>query len=171
MALENIFYTYDALGRNGGYIKIYKIRTMVNGADRHYEDVFLNGIDCFGKIINDTRIMPLGRLLRKYWIDELPQIYNILRGDMAFVGIRPRSEKIWSKYTPEHREDSLRYRPGLFGIAYANVYVKDQKGTVEGIIEFERSYLREKDESPFWTDVKYFFRILNNIIFRGVRSR
>ncbi|MBD3272258.1 MAG: sugar transferase, partial [Elusimicrobia bacterium] len=74
-----VMYVQERVGRNWKMFKLYKFRTMVSNAAHE-------GLVCFK---NDYRITPLGRFLRTYKLDELPQLYNVLKGDMSFVGPRP----------------------------------------------------------------------------------
>lgn len=164
--LNKIIYIKEALGKEGKNIRIYKIRTMAINADDQAERVFKEKRDGFGKVINDTRITPFGKFLRRYWLDEIPQLYNLLRGDIKLVGIRPKSKYGWNGYPIEHFEHALKYKPGLFGIQYA--YRGD---TFRDSIRIEIDYLKQKDKAPFWTDCSFLFKILYNIIFKGTRSR
>ena len=80
MGLEDIFYTREVLGQYGTPIKIHKFRTMIKNAELEFVALAKeNGVDGLGKIIDDPRITKFGRFLRRYGLDELPQIYNILR--------------------------------------------------------------------------------------------
>lgn len=161
-----MIYIKETLGKEGKNIRIYKIRTMTINADDQAERIFARGKDELGKVINDTRITPTGKFLRRYWLDEIPQLYNLLRGDIKLVGIRPRGKYGWKGYPTEHCERALKYKPGLFGVQYA--YRAD---TFRDSVEIEVDYLKKKDEAPFWTDCCFFFKILSNIIFKGTRSR
>ena len=126
MGLENLFYVKEAVGQNGIPIKVYKIRTMMPNAELEFRKLANdNGMDGLGKIVDDPRITKIGRVLRKYGIDELPQIYNLLKREMSIVGIRPRSEEDWSYLPRELKEHALKYRPGWFTPAYSEVMVKD----------------------------------------------
>jgi len=177
MKMEDFIYIKEALGKDGNPINVYKLRTMIDGAEEFWEDAALhNGLDHLGKIINDERITPIGRILRRYWIDEIPQILNVLEGDMSLVGIRPRSKNKWSYFPTEHVDSVLRYKPGMFGVSYAYRDVEedfephDVMGFLQRTMDIEKEYLRQKDIDPIKTDRKYFFEILNNIIFKGMRS-
>ncbi len=99
-----VFYRAQRVGLNGRVFTMFKLRTMhVNQAE--------NASVITAK--HDPRIFPLGRWLRRFKIDELPQLYNVLKGDMAIVGPRPRDPQIVREsYTPLHWE-TLRVLPGL----------------------------------------------------------
>ena len=121
--------------------------------------------DVYGKIINDPRITKLGRFLRRHWIDELPQIPSLMRGDLAPFGIRPMDEQGWEKYPIEIKREALRYKPGLVGINYII-----EEGDFNAHLELVARYLYEKRKHPNKTDKLYLKRTLYNIIVKGVRS-
>lgn len=86
-----IFYSQTRMGKDGRTFKMWKFRSMVTGADKMV-DKLLKKNDVEGamfKIKHDPRITRVGRVIRKYSLDELPQLYNVLRGDMSLVGPRP----------------------------------------------------------------------------------
>ncbi|MBI2101922.1 glycosyltransferase [Candidatus Woesearchaeota archaeon] len=162
------FYTKQCLGQNGTPIYVPKFKTMIPEADEQLDMVLNNGIDEHGKPVNDDRITKLGRILRKYWIDELPQLfYNIPKRQMSLVGIRPRREVDWEQIPQEHRDRALRYKPGFFGVPYSN----PNRRTFQDLIETESRYLAERELNPYRTQLKYFFLICYNILFKGTRGR
>lgn len=161
------FYIRRAIGKNGKLFNCYKLRTMKKGAEGCLEDVLKNGLDKYGKPVNDERITRLGKFLRKYWIDEFPQlVYNVPKGDMKMVGIRPNDKKTWKNYPQDIKERALQQKPGLFAIQYHSREVENFNDNLKIL----RQYLDEYETSPFSTDLKYFFRIISNIVFHGVRS-
>jgi lipopolysaccharide/colanic/teichoic acid biosynthesis glycosyltransferase len=93
------------VGMHGRHFRIYKFRTMVDGADRMAANVSPDG---------DPRITAVGKALRKWYLDELPQLVNVLKGDMALVGPRPETPEHVDLYTDEERA-VLSVRPGLAG--------------------------------------------------------
>ena len=101
-------------GLGGRYFTLYKFRSMVEGAESKRSELEgLNELDGpVFKVSNDPRCTPLGRALRKLSIDELPQLVNILKGDMSFVGPRPPLPEEVAKYQRWQRR-RLRMRPGL----------------------------------------------------------
>ncbi|MFC3771463.1 sugar transferase [Paenibacillus sp. GCM10012303] len=112
-----IIYTQQRLGKNGKIFKMYKFRSMVVNADQIKEKlVHLNESDGLAfKIKNDPRITPVGRFIRKYSIDELPQFFNILKGDMSLVGPRPPLPNEVERYGDwEWRR--LEVLPGITGL-------------------------------------------------------
>ncbi len=165
--LEDLLYVKEALGQHAEPLRVFKLRTMIKDAERLREEVKKNGRGLNGKFHPDPRVTSVGRFLRRYWIDEIPQFYNIFRGDMSVVGIRPASESEWNDYPEDHRERALQYKPGLFGIHYA---LPPGKSSFNDVVEIQKQYLAEKEQHPFLTDLRYFFKICYNILVRGVRS-
>lgn len=101
-----IVFGQDRCGRDGKPFRCYKFRTMVQNAEILRAEL-LDRNEMSGpvfKIRNDPRITPLGRVLRKTSIDELPQLWNVLRGDMSFVGPRPPLPAEVATYTPRERD-------------------------------------------------------------------
>ena len=160
----DVFYIKFSLGKGGKHIKIYKFRTMVKNAEQL--DNLIVEYNSYGNPVKDTRVTPLGRFMRKVWIDELPQLYSLIKGDIKLVGIRPMRECDWRRYPVELKEKAMRFRPGLMGIQYGSLIKHDFKEH----LKFFNDYLDQKTGRPFWTDVRYFFRILYYIFFKGVRT-
>lgn len=102
-----IFYKHKRVGLNGKQFDLIKFSTMlVNSPNLGSGDVTLN---------RDPRVLPVGRYLRATKINELPQLLNILRGDMSFVGPRPLTPKVFNYYTDEAKSIVIRMKPGLTG--------------------------------------------------------
>jgi lipopolysaccharide/colanic/teichoic acid biosynthesis glycosyltransferase len=100
-----VFYRQERVSQNGRPFRLLKFRTMVVGADRLAPNVSATG---------DPRITGIGRFLRYWYLDELPQLLNVLRGDMSLVGPRPETPEFVALYTQEERR-VLSVRPGLAG--------------------------------------------------------
>jgi len=151
---------------NGKIIKVYKIRTMNPYAEYLQSFVFKrNNLKENGKFQNDFRITSWGRFLRKYWIDEIPMIINLIKGDIKLVGVRPLSRHYYELYSNYLKELRLKFKPGLLPPFYA-----DMPKSLEDIMESEKAYLEAYEKNPFKTDLKYFFKIVSNIILRKARS-
>ena len=114
---------------------------------------------------NDPRVNAVGRFLRKYWLDELPMLINLLKGDLKLFGVRPISEQYLSLYPKEFQEFRKKFRPGLIP-----PYYSDLPKTLKEIVESERRYLQAYQEAPLKTDLQYFYKALHNIIVKKVRS-
>jgi lipopolysaccharide/colanic/teichoic acid biosynthesis glycosyltransferase len=109
-----VFYEWRVLGKRAKPFTGYKFRTMVVGADRLKDD-FLDRNEMSGpvfKIRNDPRVTPLGRWLRKYSIDELPQLWSVLKGDMSLVGPRPPAPEEFVRFVGWQRA-KLAVTPGI----------------------------------------------------------
>ncbi len=112
-----VFYRSKRAGKKGHIFVCYKFRTMVEDADALKNDLrHLNERNGpFFKISNDPRVTPLGRFLRKFSLDELPQLWNVLRGDLSLVGPRPHPLDDFEQYSLEHFR-RLDVKPGLSGL-------------------------------------------------------
>lgn len=111
-----IFYLQKRVGRNGKEFSLLKFRTMYSGSDKR-------GLLTVG--MRDSRITPIGYVLRKYKLDELPQLINIIKGDMSVVGPRPEVKKYVDLYNDEQRK-VLQVRPGLTDLASLQ-YIDENK--------------------------------------------
>lgn len=103
-------YSQTRIGKNCQPFELYKFRTMVEGSDQHG----------FQTAEGDRRITPLGRILRKTSLDELPQLFNVLKGDMSLVGPRPDTPMQESLYSPADWKLRHTIRPGITGLAQIN---------------------------------------------------
>jgi lipopolysaccharide/colanic/teichoic acid biosynthesis glycosyltransferase len=147
-------------------IRVYKIRTMYPYSEYLQQYVFdHNGLESGGKMKNDPRVNAVGRFLRKYWLDELPMLFNVLKGDLKLFGVRPISAQYLSLYPKEFQEFRKKFRPGFIPPYYA-----DLPHSFEEILESERQYLTAYQKAPFRTDLRYFLKALHNIIIKRVRS-
>ena len=156
----------NRIGKDGKIIGVYKFRTMHPYAE-YLQDYVINkhGFSEEGKVANDFRLNYWGRLLRKYWLDEFPQLINVVKGDMKLVGVRPLSRNYFNLYSDELKEKRLKYKPGLVPPFYV-----DLPKSLDEIMESELNYLKRYEKSPFKTDFKYFHKAFFNIIFRRARS-
>jgi len=134
-----IFFRQDRVGRYGRRFLIWKFRTMVVEADRL--------LDKEGRVHGDGRITRAGRFLRLTSLDELPQLINVIRGEMSFIGPRPGLKEHYDRYTAAQRR---RYdmRPGVTGLAQVN-----GRNTLPWSrrIAYDLEYI---DQFSLWQDVK-----------------
>ena len=162
-----LFVKLKRIGKNGDYMWVYKFRTMYAYADYLQTYVFNNNnLQVGGKFKDDYRITDWGKWLRKTWIDEVPMLINIFKGQMKLVGVRPLSEQYFNLYDPELRAMRVKYKPGMLPPFYS-----DMPGTLDEIQKSERKYLEEYEKHPFRTDWKYFWKIVGNILFHHKRSQ
>jgi len=155
----------DRVGFNGRIIKAHKVRSMYPFSEylqkRVYEE---NELASSGKINKDYRITNWGRFCRKYWLDELPQVLDWLRGDLKLVGIRALSRHYYSLYPKEYHDLFVRVKPGLVPPLF-----DENTADFDEIVRVETTYLKKYLKNPFKTDVEYFFKTMNHIL-KGTRS-
>ena len=154
-------------GKDGKPFEVYKMRTMHPYSE--YLQSFIyerNRLKEGGKFNKDFRVTTIGGIFRKYWLDELPMLINLMQGSMKLVGVRPLSAHYYSLYSKELQEKRNKFKPGLLPPFYA-----DMPKTLEEIENSEMKYLLlcEK-EGVFVTDMRYLLKILNNILFKKARS-
>jgi lipopolysaccharide/colanic/teichoic acid biosynthesis glycosyltransferase len=118
-----------------------------------------------GKFKDDFRITTIGKIFRKFWIDELPMLINFFRREMKLVGVRPLSEHYFSLYSKELQEKRIKTKPGLIPPFYV-----DMPKTIEEIQASELKYIEAYEKHPCITDWKYFWKAVWNILFRKARS-
>ena len=145
----------------------YKMRTMHPYAEYIQKYVY----DTYGtkdgdKAANDFRITTWGHIFRSLWIDELPMIINLLRGDMKLVGVRPLSKTKFDTYPEWLQELRTQVKPGLIPPFYA-----DMPQTQEEMFESEARYTRAYLEHPILTDWRYFWKAFYQIVFNHARSK
>lgn len=155
------------VGKKGKIFWVYKFRTMHPYSEYIQEYMYKeHKLASGGKFRNDFRVTTLGRILRKFWLDELPMIYNLLKGDVKIFGVRPLSRHYYSLYPEDIQKLRIISKPGLIP-----PYYKDLPKTFEEIIASERAYLEQYKKHPFITDLKYFFIAIYNIVFKSARSK
>ena len=156
------------VGKEGKIIFIYKFRTMHPYSEYIQEYVCNSGggtIDGDG-FINDFRITGWGKILRKFWIDELPMLIIFFRGEIKLVGVRPLSVHKYSLYDKEMQELRIKFKPGLIPPFYV-----DLPTNLDELQKSEKKYLDKYSKKPFITDIEYFFKAWWNIFFRNARSK
>lgn len=159
--------TLERVGLDGNIIYVKKLRTM--SAYSEFLQQYLyekNGTKNGDKFKNDFRVRRWGRVLRKLWIDEIPMLYNLLRGDIKFVGVRPLSLQKLSMYKKSLREKRTRNKPGLIPPFYA-----DMPKSFEELMESEEKYLESHERHPIRTDIDYFYKAIYNILLKKARSQ
>lgn len=156
----------NRVGKNGKLFNVYKLRTMHAYAEYLQEYVHQhNDLKEGGKFKDDFRITAEGRFFRKFWLDELPMLINLFKGDMKLVGVRPLSSQYFGLYTKELQQKRIQFKPGLVPPFYA-----DMPKNIEEIMASELRYLEAYEKNPLKTDVAYFFKIFYNIFIKGARS-
>ncbi len=159
-----IFYKGERVGRNGNLFKMFKFRSMVVNADK---------LGPSSTSAEDPRITRIGHFLRKYKLDELPQLLNVLRGDMSIVGPRPEVKYFTDMYT-EDEMIILSVKPGITD--WASIWNCDEGSILAGSRDPDRAYfelirptklalqMKYVKERSFWVDLKIILLTLLAVI-------
>ncbi|MFQ5568407.1 MAG: sugar transferase [Rhodothermales bacterium] len=154
-----VLYKSLRIGKGGRRFHLFKFRTMVVDADRQGPGI---------TTARDPRVTPVGRFLRRYKLDELPQLIHVLKGEMSFVGPRPEDPRYVARYTPDQRR-VLAARPGITGIA-SLAYRREEELLVGP--DWERLYCEEilpaklaleldyLSRRTFWSDIGLILQTL-----------
>jgi len=137
-----IFYHARRVGLHGQMFHLYKFRTMHVGADRQGSGITTNG---------DSRVTGVGRWLRRMKLDELPQLLNVLKGDMSLVGPRPEDHRYVALYTPEQRR-ILSVRPGI--TSAASLMYRNEEQLLSGS-DWEKFYCNKVMPAKLEIDLEY----------------
>ena len=160
------FIYLNRLGKGGRKIKVYKFRTMYPYSEYLQEYIYeQNGLQSGGKFNNDPRVNSTGRFLRKYFLDELPMIINLLKGDLKLFGVRPLSQHYLSLYPDTFQTYRNKFKPGLIPPYYV-----DMPSTLDEIIASEKRYLEAYEKNPLRTDIRYLKKAFYNIIIKRARG-
>jgi exopolysaccharide biosynthesis polyprenyl glycosylphosphotransferase len=156
-----VFYSSERIGKKGHVFKCTKFRTMVRDADLKRADIMhMNERDgVLFKVRNDPRVTSLGRFLRKYSLDELPQFFNVLRGEMSVVGPRPPMASEVKEYKLSHLR-RLDVTPGITGLWQVQ---GRQDPSFDSYISLDVTYI---ENWSLWLDVKIILRTVA-VVFAG----
>lgn len=170
-----IFFAQERIGRNGRKFKLYKFRTMVPDAERQKQALMAaNRVDGgrmfkldYDPRIIGTRRLPdgtvkkgIGSFLREYSLDEFPQMFNVLRGDMSLVGTRPPTLDEWERYELHHRA-RLAFRPGVTGLW--QVSGRSDITDFEEVVRLDMKYI---DEWTLGLDIKIVLKTIGVMVNR-----
>ena len=159
-----VFYRGIRVGRKGVPFRVFKFRTMIMKAEN---------IGGPSTADDDPRITKIGKFLRKYKLDELPQLINVLKGEMSFVGPRPEVQHYVNMFTEEEKA-ILSVRPGITD--WASIWNPDEGAILAGSLDPEKTYmekirpekirlqLKYVRERSFFIDLKIIFQTLREII-------
>ncbi|MDJ0536552.1 MAG: sugar transferase [Xenococcaceae cyanobacterium MO_207.B15] len=153
----SIFFTQTRCGYRGKKFKIWKFRSMVSNAEQLKHRVENKVQGAFFKNENDPRITRVGKFLRKTSLDEFPQFWNILKGDMSLVGTRPPTVSEVANYTLEHYQ-RLYVKPGLTGEWQVNG--RSQINNFEEVVSLD---LRYQEKWSLFYDLKIILKTINLI--------
>lgn len=160
-----VFYAHPRVGKNRKLFHCYKFRTMYRDADEKLQPLLASNPalmkewSTYFKLRVDPRVTPIGRLLRKTSLDELPQIWNVLKGDMSIVGPRPLTEKEVVEYLREKADKILSVRPGL-----TTLWITQGRNrlSIAQRVELEEFYVTNRS---FWLDFKLILQTALVMIF------
>jgi lipopolysaccharide/colanic/teichoic acid biosynthesis glycosyltransferase len=139
-------------GRNGKIFKLYKFRSMSNKKDKD------------GNLLpDDQRLTKWGKILRKTSLDELPQLFNILKGDMSIIGPRPRMVEE-CVFLDETQMDRFKVRPGITGWAQVN---GRNSITFDKVVKFDKEYV---EKQSLWFDIKILFKTVGYVLGKGKKD-
>lgn len=162
VAIDNkgkVIFAHQRIGRNGKLFYCYKFQTMVPNADKELEDYLNKNPAAMSewernfKLVHDPRVTRLGAILRKTSLDELPQIFNVLKGDMSLVGPRPVVKEELPRYG-DNQKEYLMVRPGITGMWQAS---GRSDTTYEERVAMDTWYVRNWS---LWIDLKYLIRTI-----------
>lgn len=159
-----IFYSSERIGKKARVFRCLKFRTMVRDAERRRKEIMhMNERDgVLFKISNDPRITRVGRILRKYSLDELPQFFNVLHGDMSIVGPRPPIASEVKQYQLAHLR-RLDVTPGITGLWQVQAR---QDPSFDSYISLDTAYVENWN---IWLDLKIILRTIG-VVFAGTGS-
>ena len=165
-----VLYGGKRVGKNGRIFRMFKFRTMVKDADK---------VKTYSTAGDDPRLTSIGVFLRRYKLDELPQLFNVFTGDMSFVGPRPEVQHFTDMFTEEEKA-ILSVRPGITD--WASLWNNDEAAALAGSPDPDRTYMEEirpekirlqlkyVRERSFWIDLKILFETFRLMIFRNKSS-
>ena len=155
-----VLFEQSRVGKNGRIFTIYKFRTMIPGAEKHLEKLHaqneMNGF--IFKLRHDPRVVPSGGWLRKRHLDELPQFWNVLRGEMSIVGTRPPTPEEVNRYAPRHHR-RLSIQPGITGLW--QLAGNERANDFEQVVALDCEYI---DRRSLWLDLQIMVRTVAKVL-------
>ncbi len=157
-----VLFAQTRIGKNGRRFKMYKFRSMYRDAEARKAALMqqneMNGL--MFKMKDDPRITRVGKFIRKTSLDEFPQFFNVLKGDMSLVGTRPPTESEFQQYSNYHRR-RLSMKPGITGLW--QVSGRSEITDFEDVVRLDCKYI---DEWSFWKDIKILWKTVIMVIKR-----
>ena len=153
-------FVQDRVGRNGRVFKFYKFRSMRVDAEEIKKDLMSQNQMQGGmfKIENDPRVTKIGHFIRKTSLDELPQFWNVLKGDMSLVGTRPPTLDEYMTYTPEQKR-RLSFKPGITGLW--QISGRSNITNFDDVVKLDVSYL---DGWTIWKDIEILLKTIKVVV-------
>ena len=155
-------FAQDRVGRNGRIFKFYKFRSMRVDAEEIKKDLMSQNQMQGGmfKIENDPRVTKIGHFIRKTSLDELPQFWNVLKGDMSLVGTRPPTLDEYMKYTPEQKR-RLSFKPGITGLW--QISGRSNIKNFDDVVKLDVTYL---DGWTIWKDIEILLKTIKVVVMK-----
>lgn len=154
-------FAQERVGTNGRKFKFYKFRSMRVDAEELKASLMEENTMEGGmfKVENDPRITPVGRIIRKTSLDELPQFWNVLKGDMSLVGTRPPTVDEYETYTPEQKK-RLSFKPGITGLW--QISGRSNIKNFDDVVKLDVAYI---DEWTIWKDIEILIKTIK-VVFK-----
>ncbi len=149
-----ILYRWPVVGQGGRYFVGYKFRTMIEDADRLKSELLVNN-EMRGpvfKMENDPRVTRVGRFLRRFSLDELPQLWSVLKGEMSLVGPRPPLQEEYEQFS-DWQKQKLAVKPGI-----TCLWQVSGRNRIRDFDEWVRLDLKYIQEWSLWLDIKIMFK-------------
>ena len=155
-------FVQDRVGRNGRVFKFYKFRSMRVDAEKIKKELMSQNQMQGGmfKIENDPRVTKIGHFIRKTSLDELPQFWNVLKGDMSLVGTRPPTLDEYMTYTPEQKR-RLSFKPGITGLW--QISGRSNIKNFDDVVKLDVSYL---DGWTIWKDIEILLKTIKVVVMK-----
>ena len=155
-------FAQDRVGRNGRIFKFYKFRSMRVDAEEIKKDLMSQNQMQGGmfKIENDPRVTKIGYFIRKTSLDELPQFWNVLKGDMSLVGTRPPTLDEYMKYTPEQKR-RLSFKPGITGLW--QISGRSNITNFDDVVKLDVTFL---DGWTIWKDIEILLKTIKVVVMK-----
>ena len=155
-------FAQDRVGRNGRIFKFYKFRSMRVDAEEIKKDLMSQNQMQGGmfKIENDPRVTKIGYFIRKTSLDELPQFWSVLKGDMSLVGTRPPTLDEYMKYTPEQKR-RLSFKPGITGLW--QISGRSNITNFDDVVKLDVTYL---DGWTIWKDIEILLKTIKVVVMK-----
>ena len=155
-------FVQNRVGRNGRVFKFYKFRSMIVDAEEIKNDLMSQNQMQGGmfKIENDPRVTKVGHFIRKTSLDEFPQFWNVLKGDMSLVGTRPPTLDEYESYTPEQKR-RLSFKPGITGLW--QVSGRSEITDFDEVVKLDVAYM---DGWTIWRDIKILLKTIKVVVMK-----
>ena len=155
-------FSQTRIGKNGRHFTFYKFRSMCVDAEKKKQELLAQNTMQGGmfKVDDDPRITKIGRFIRKTSLDELPQFWNVLMGDMSLVGTRPPTVDEYEKYTPEQKR-RLSFKPGITGLW--QVSGRSKITDFDDVVKLDVAYI---DDWTIWKDIEILLKTVKVVFMR-----